>query len=65
MKAPVEWLKDFTDIRVPIHDFCEMITVSGSKVEGVITSGEDIWGFFRCFFLCLVKDCDSFFIYIC
>jgi len=42
MKAPLEWLKDFTDINIPTHDFCEMMTLSGSKVEGVITSGEDI-----------------------
>jgi len=42
MKAPLEWLKDFTKIDVPTHDFCEMMTLSGSKVEEVITSGEDI-----------------------
>ncbi len=42
MKAPLEWLQDFTEISIPTHDFCESMTLSGSKVEGVITSGEDI-----------------------
>jgi len=42
MKAPLEWLQDFTDISLSTHDFCESMTLSGSKVEGVITTGEDI-----------------------
>ena len=46
MKAPMEWLKDFTDIPVETHDFCELMTLSGSKVEGVITSGQDIQNVF-------------------
>ena len=65
MKAPVEWLKDFTDIRVPIHDFCEMITVSGSKVEGVITSGEDISGVYTGRILSFEPHPDSDHLNIC
>lgn len=42
MKAPLEWLKDFTEITGSTHEFCESMTLSGSKVEEIIVSGEDI-----------------------
>ena len=42
MKAPLIWLKDFTDINVDVKTLADAMTISGSKVETIITSGEDI-----------------------
>ena len=42
MKAPIIWLKDFTDIDVDVKTLADAMTISGSKVETIITSGEDI-----------------------
>ncbi|MCQ2515645.1 MAG: phenylalanine--tRNA ligase subunit beta [Saccharofermentans sp.] len=36
MKAPVIWLKDFTDIDIPVKELADAMTLSGSKVEEVI-----------------------------
>lgn len=44
MKAPINWLKDFTDINVEPKVLADKMTISGSKVEEVIVSGEDIQG---------------------
>jgi len=65
MKAPVEWLKDFTDIEVPTHEFCEMMTLSGSKVEGVITSGEDIQNVYTGRIISFIAHPDSDHLVIC
>ena len=65
MKAPLEWLKDFTDINIPTHDFCEMMTLSGSKVEGVITSGEDIQSVYTGRILSFVPHQDSDHLVVC
>ena len=65
MKAPVEWLKDFTDINIPIHEFSEMMTVSGSKVEEIITSGEDIQSVYTGKILSFVPHQDSDHLVIC
>jgi len=38
-----EWLTEFTDVRsVGDHDFCEAMTLSGSKVETVSRPGDEI-----------------------
>lgn len=42
MKAPVGWLKDFTPVEVSIKEFCDRMTLSGSKVEGVDKPGDAI-----------------------
>ena len=65
MKAPVEWLKDFTDITVSTHEFCEMMTLSGSKVEGVITSGEDIQSVFTGRIISFIPHADSDHLVVC
>ncbi len=44
MKAPMNWLRDFTEIDIEPKEFAEKITISGSKVEEVIVSGDDISG---------------------
>lgn len=36
MKAPIGWLKDFTNIDVSAHELADKMTMSGSKVEEVI-----------------------------
>lgn len=42
MKAPIKWLSDYVNINVPIKDYTEAMTLSGSKVEGVEDMGKDI-----------------------
>lgn len=42
MLAPISWLKDFTEIDCSIKEFIDKMTMSGSKVEGYETLGEDI-----------------------
>lgn len=59
MKAPLEWLKDFTDIEVSAHDFCERMTLSGSKVEEIIVTGEDIQSVYTAKILSFVPHPDS------
>ena len=59
MKAPLEWLKDFTEIDIPTHDFCERMTISGSKVEAIITNGEEISNVFTGRVLTRVPHPDS------
>ncbi|MCR4688587.1 MAG: phenylalanine--tRNA ligase subunit beta [Saccharofermentans sp.] len=44
MKAPIIWLKDFTDIDVEPKVLGDMMTMTGSKVEEVITTGDEIDG---------------------
>lgn len=43
MKLSLSWLSDFADItNITPHDYAEGMTLSGSKVEGVIDPGKDI-----------------------
>ncbi|MBE6693325.1 MAG: phenylalanine--tRNA ligase subunit beta [Ruminococcaceae bacterium] len=43
MNLSMKWLADFVSVDdVKIHDFCEGMTYSGSKVEGYEVLGEDI-----------------------
>jgi phenylalanyl-tRNA synthetase beta chain len=42
MKAPIKWLSDFVKINVPIKEYTDAMTLSGSKVEGVEDLGKDI-----------------------
>lgn len=44
MKAPLIWLKDFTGINVSPKELADRMTMSGSKVEEIITTGSDITG---------------------
>ena len=37
MKAPIGWLKDFTDIEVSPKELADAMTLSGSKVEEIIS----------------------------
>jgi len=42
MKVPLNWLKDYVDIKVSPKEFAEAMTMSGSKVEGIEVQGEEI-----------------------
>ena len=42
MKVPMSWLKDYVDIKVSPKEYADALTMSGSKVEGIETQGEDI-----------------------
>ena len=42
MKAPIKWLSDYVKINIPIKEYTEAMTLSGSKVEGVEDLGKDI-----------------------
>lgn len=42
MKVPVKWLKDYVDINISNKELADRLTLSGSKVEEVITSGDEI-----------------------
>lgn len=34
MKSPLSWLKEYVDIDIDIKEYCDRMTMSGSKVEG-------------------------------
>ncbi len=42
MKAPIKWLSDYVNINVPIKEYIDAMTLSGSKVEGIEDMGKDI-----------------------
>ena len=42
MKASVEWLKEYSDIDVPVMELADRLTMTGSKVETVESTGNDI-----------------------
>ena len=42
MNLSMRWLDEFVHVDTPIHDFCETLTMSGSKVEGYEVEGTEI-----------------------
>ena len=42
MNLSMRWLDEFVHVDTPIHDFCEALTMSGSKVEGYEVEGAEI-----------------------
>lgn len=42
MKVPVKWLKDYVNIDIPAKELGDRLTLSGSKVEEVVTTGDEI-----------------------
>ena len=44
MLAPIEWLKDYTDIDVSAEEFCDRMIMSGSNIETVELLGDGIEG---------------------
>ena len=44
MNLPLSWLKDYMDFDVPVQDYCDGMTMSGSKVEGYEEQGAGFTG---------------------
>lgn len=42
MKASIEWLKEYADIDVSPKELSDILTMTGSKVEGIESKGNDI-----------------------
>ena len=42
MKVPYNWLKDYVEVDVPAVELGDLLTLSGSKVEGVEIAGDTI-----------------------
>lgn len=42
MNLPMSWIKDYVDLDCNVDTFCDEMTLSGSKVEGVEYKGKDI-----------------------
>ena len=42
MKASIEWLKEYSEIDVTPVELGDILTMSGSKVEGIEQKGNDI-----------------------
>jgi phenylalanyl-tRNA synthetase beta chain len=42
MKVPISWLKEYANIDIGIKEFCDGMTMSGSKVEGYRTHGDEV-----------------------
>ena len=42
MNLSMRWLDEFVHVDTPIHDYCEALTMSGSKVEGYEREGAEI-----------------------
>lgn len=42
MNLSLKWLKDYVDLDIPVKEFCDRMTMSGSKVEGWKNTGDGI-----------------------
>ncbi|NEZ47732.1 phenylalanine--tRNA ligase subunit beta [Clostridium niameyense] len=42
MLVPIKWLKDYVNIDISPNELGDMLTLSGSKVEEVITTGDEV-----------------------
>ncbi|BDR70633.1 phenylalanine--tRNA ligase beta subunit [Clostridium tetani] len=42
MKVPFKWLKDYVNINISANELGDRLTLSGSKVEEIISSGDEI-----------------------
>ena len=42
MKASIEWLKEYADINVEPKQLADILTMTGSKVEGIEDQGDEI-----------------------
>lgn len=59
MKAPLSWLKEYTQIDIPAKELADAMTLSGSKVEEVIEEGKDIANVVVCKIISLEKHPDA------
>ncbi len=40
MKIPLSWLKDYIEIKLPVGELADLLTMSGSEVKGIERVGE-------------------------
>lgn len=59
MNLPMSWLKDYVDLECDVKTFCDEMTLSGSKVEGVENKGKDITKVVVCKVLEIEKHPDA------
>ncbi len=65
MKVSLNWLKDYVDINVGNKEFAELLTHTGTKVEGYEVMGEDITGVVVGKVLSMERHPDSDHLWIC
>ena len=66
MKLSMNWAKDFVDVSdIPIKDYCDKLTDTGSKVEGYEVLGSDIENVVVGKILKITKHPDSDHLQIC
>lgn len=65
MKVSLNWLKDYVDINVDNKQFAELLTHTGTKVEGYEDLGEDITGVVVGKVLSMERHPDSDHLWIC
>ena len=59
MKVPYSWLKDYVDINVGAQELGDLLTLTGSALEGVIVQGDNINRVVVCKFLSIEKHPDA------
>ena len=59
MKAPINWLKDYTDINVSAKELADRMTMSGSKVEEIIEECKEITNVVLCKVIEITKHPDA------
>lgn len=65
MKLSREWLSEFTDIKATDKDYCDAMTLSGSKVEGCEITGAEITGVVAGKILEIVRHENSDHMWVC
>ena len=66
MKLPISWANEFVNVKdIPIKDYCDKLTDTGSKVEGYETLGADIENVVVGKILKITKHPDSDHLQIC
>ena len=65
MNLSMRWLDEFVHVDTPIHDYCEALTMSGSKVEGYAVEGAEIENVVVGKVLSLERHPDSDHMWIC
>jgi phenylalanyl-tRNA synthetase beta chain len=65
MNLSTKWLKEFVDIDVEPREFCEALTMSGSKVEGYDIEGSELSNIVVCIILNIEKHPEADKLFVC
>ncbi len=65
MKVPYSWLKDYVDINVSAKELGDLLTLTGSALEGIIVQGDNINRVVVCKFNSIEKHPDAEKLSIC